>query len=774
MTVSSPDNQVTYAGDGTTTVFPIPYYFLQNTDISISLVDADGNVTDLVYISDFTVSGAGNMAGGSATILVAPPSNVDVYISRNVPETQEINYIPNDAFPAESHERGLDKLTMITQQLKRLIGGSLQQTLGGFAWDALGLRIKNVGSPVDSGDALNLQYFLDYLSNAGGAIPQVHFLTGDGVLSTFSLPGITIGDAAAYIVTLDGIDYRPNIEYSIDATAQTITFLSPPPNGTKIMVRVLGYSKGIGDSNSISFIQAGTGAVARTSQDKMREAFSIKDFGAIGNGVVNDTVAVQACINASAAAGVLIHAPAGNYLTNQLIFPANFKGIIGEGPDTLFTASGTLVDFQGYLDFRNCTDVFVDRFAVKCDQATYPNVHGIRGVGLVRGTFSNILMKDSGGFIGIYMVSSCADVVLEDIFYEKWHASMFSSDATCNRMQVSGLRSNYGGPYTGGSISLGGGSGHRVTKCRLPGAGSSFFTLSLFATSYSVANDNVIFGTVLEAAQITDGSFNQIVDNLIICNAGHHDFGISIFSNDADISHNKISGNTIIGSGGPSIGISAAYTPVVRVCQLNMISDNLCINPCTFTTIVPAAIEFLGGGTCTGNVAQNNTIFDSGNKIQYGAYEWNSGGIPDNNRMIHNSCLAGAGFISEGYAIGPNSKVWDLVPYSFTPTIASSGGTLTSASATMRIKRMGQFAEILLKATITTNGTGSGFIFCSTPFAAAQLDGGLAGRAAAVSGKAVTGANAGSGNIGLWNYDGTYPGASSEVITVSGTMKITA
>jgi hypothetical protein len=47
-----------------------------------------------------------------------------------------------------------------------------------------------------------------------------------------------------------------------------------------------------GGAALVGFIQSGTGAVARTSQDKLRDAASVKDFGAVGDGVTDDTAAV--------------------------------------------------------------------------------------------------------------------------------------------------------------------------------------------------------------------------------------------------------------------------------------------------------------------------------------------------------------------------------------------------------------------------------------------------------------------------------------------------
>jgi len=61
----------------------------------------------------------------------------------------------------------------------------------------------------------------------------------------------------------------------------------------------------------IGWIQAGTGAVYRLVQDKLRDTVSVKDFGAIGDGVANDTAAIQAAINYNLNGTVFF--PAGSY-----------------------------------------------------------------------------------------------------------------------------------------------------------------------------------------------------------------------------------------------------------------------------------------------------------------------------------------------------------------------------------------------------------------------------------------------------------------------------
>jgi len=67
----------------------------------------------------------------------------------------------------------------------------------------------------------------------------------------------------------------------------------------------------------VGFIQAGTGAVFRTAQSKVRDTVSVKDFGAIGDGTANDTTPIQNAINyLNSIGGGDLYFPAGNYKAN--------------------------------------------------------------------------------------------------------------------------------------------------------------------------------------------------------------------------------------------------------------------------------------------------------------------------------------------------------------------------------------------------------------------------------------------------------------------------
>lgn len=120
MTVTTDVQSIVYDTDGSTTDFPIPFYFLRTADIVADLIDLNGGLSELNRGTDFTVSGAGQPNGGTLSTLNAPlASGFKLHIYRVVPVTQETQYQQNDPFPSKTTEKALDKLTMLIQQQKQ-------------------------------------------------------------------------------------------------------------------------------------------------------------------------------------------------------------------------------------------------------------------------------------------------------------------------------------------------------------------------------------------------------------------------------------------------------------------------------------------------------------------------------------------------------------------------------------------------------------------------------------------------------------------------------
>jgi hypothetical protein len=92
-------------------------------------------------------------------------------------------------------------------------------------------------------------------------------------------------------------------------------------NGTGIAV----------NASNVEYDPAGLGAVPTTVQAKLRETVSVKDFGAVGDGVTDDTVSIQAAINSLPSGGTVLF-PRGTYIATSFGASAiNGIRMIGDG-----------------------------------------------------------------------------------------------------------------------------------------------------------------------------------------------------------------------------------------------------------------------------------------------------------------------------------------------------------------------------------------------------------------------------------------------------------
>ena len=129
MSVQTDISKVIYSGNNSNAVaYPVPFPFANSADLVVLVTAANGASTTLVLNSGYTVTGAGNAAGGSVTTSAAYDNTNTVTIFREVTANQLTSYADNDAFPASSHEKALDKLTYLCQQLARKVKLSFRLT----------------------------------------------------------------------------------------------------------------------------------------------------------------------------------------------------------------------------------------------------------------------------------------------------------------------------------------------------------------------------------------------------------------------------------------------------------------------------------------------------------------------------------------------------------------------------------------------------------------------------------------------------------------------
>ena len=178
------------------------------------------------------------------------------------------------------------------------------------------------------------------------------------------------GDFSAQAINNE-LDYLTGSIQQIDRTLSPMLRYSDheTPANTIIPDRASRANKALGfdgDGNAVAvslqgsmaapdFTALGIGAVTRTSSDKFSDAVSVKDFGALGNGLTNDTLAIQKAL----AAHDTVFIPPGTYLISGTITIGERQRLFGAGQvstlqcqDNSFNAIEIVADFAMLSDFR--------------------------------------------------------------------------------------------------------------------------------------------------------------------------------------------------------------------------------------------------------------------------------------------------------------------------------------------------------------------------------------------------------------------------------------
>lgn len=280
MTVSTETASVSYAGNGATTVFAVPFYFLENSHIRVVLRTSAGVESTKVLTTDYTVANAGTNPSTATVTCVSftPATGQTLRIVRDPPLTQDTDYIENDAFPAETHEEALDKLTMIAQAISSDVNRALK-------WPET--------------------------SSASALLPDPSS-NGNRFLATNS-------SGSAIVFADSGSGSLTNVDYKFASVAAMSSQTGMANNAIAITYGYYtandgGHGTYRYDSSSSATVNGGTVINAAGGVGRWLLLYSgivnVKQFGAKGDGVTLDTSAMQAAHNT----GLLVYYPAGTYL----------------------------------------------------------------------------------------------------------------------------------------------------------------------------------------------------------------------------------------------------------------------------------------------------------------------------------------------------------------------------------------------------------------------------------------------------------------------------
>lgn len=310
MTISSSTSKSgPYVGNGSTTNFPFTYKVFSGSDINVVLT-VSGADTELTLDSDYSVVLNANQNSNPGGYVVYPisgsplASTGQITVYRDAEYTQETDLLDGGNWSPETVEDALDKVTMLSQQLLEATWRSIKVPVSSasdvsstlpapapsqaFAWDSLGKSL----IAYDVSDVLGTSYASKVIDNYADG---VDFTAGVTTALTLSADP---GGESNVLVTFDGVSQHHDT-FSVSGT--TITFDSPIPGGTQAVEILTGRTASIGYTTSELVTHKPTGYTERTVESALTDHLRTPDFGAVGNGVADDTAQLQAVYDARGA-----------------------------------------------------------------------------------------------------------------------------------------------------------------------------------------------------------------------------------------------------------------------------------------------------------------------------------------------------------------------------------------------------------------------------------------------------------------------------------------
>lgn len=574
-----------------------------------------------------------------------------------------------------------------------------------------------------------------YFSTAGAPLVGGKVWTYQAGSTT---PLATYSDAAGTIPNANPVILDSRGEASIFFSAAAYKVALQDSTGASIWTQdnLVVYA----GADTVGYTPAGTGAVATTTQAKLRESVSVKDFGAKGDGATNDYAAIVLALAATSGKRVLF--PAGIYVVNYtpgtcFTLPANVV-LEGEGDGLTvlrFTASSTTL---GVLFTQTSANATLNNLTVQI-------VEVAGGQTSVVSWSANNLLLDNCTFIGgmtntgstinsnsygVVMASTATtqtDLVVQNCSFSGFAYPFLKSNTSLSiQKRIKIVNSDFFGNYREdislnsplGSITGVLISGNSVHDPAGPGASVSYqLGIALASVSEAVIQGNSVigqFGTGTGAIHLEENCVDVAIVGNNILTQGSTGTGIQLSSN--NISGTlyapqfvTIEANTVAFSG---TALSSTSRGIYLVFNSTLDPKNIAI---TGNTIKNFEFGFVTQDTPVENVVFTSNVLDSctngiqtneggmqvrGNTTSNCAVGIALNAAPGNNTVVldHNfdSCTA-------NISVGASGSILMLMNPAFTFPLQSPGaGTNTYLVLTAANTNDRAYGSMLISASVPT------------------------------------------------------------------------
>ena len=285
----------------------------------------------------------------------------------------------------------------VTPHANPIILDSAGRVPGGEIWLTDGLVYKFVIETANSILIGSYDNITGVNSNFVNYTVQEEIITATAGQTVFNLSTINYTPGTNSLsVYIDGVNQYVGESY-LETDSNTVTFTSGVHVGGEVkFTTAIQTTTGAVNASIVAYDPPFTGGVATNVQDKLEQYVSVKDFGAVGDGVTDDTAAIQAALNSGAKYVTLDE---GTFLFSAITIPT---GVIlqgaGKGATILSsTSTGSAITLQ------NVTDAGLSNLRVAAPSATRA-VHVIStSTFVMRPLFENIFISAfASNGIGIF------------------------------------------------------------------------------------------------------------------------------------------------------------------------------------------------------------------------------------------------------------------------------------------------------------------------------------------------------------------------------------
>ena len=283
----------------------------------------------------------------------------------------------------------------ITPHSNPIILDSAGRVPGGEIWLTDGLVYKFVIETSTGGLIGTYDNITGVNSNFVNYTVQEEVITATAGQTVFNLSTINYTpNTNSLSVYIDGVNQYVGDSY-LETDSDTVTFTAGVHVGGEVkFTTAVPVTTGAIDASTVGYTANFTSAVGQTVQTKLEQYISVKDFGAVGDGVADDTAAIQAAIDYVDSLNGSIEipfAPGETYLVTGLI-PKSGVYLNLQGSTIKLAASSDVPVFFDGGTGTGGSNFGVSNGILDCNQANNADINVVGGVWL--SNWTNLIFDD--------------------------------------------------------------------------------------------------------------------------------------------------------------------------------------------------------------------------------------------------------------------------------------------------------------------------------------------------------------------------------------------